>query len=194
MEFSIKLHLQLKYHFKHVSTSFLLSIYILTEIIDLFCVSILSGQKRMAEAKSVPVPDIRCYYEKIKANLYYLTIMERRPRPIRGYDKEHILVSVVQSFKGAALTYQLFCFLVEMNTRSEAKLDWKKDDYSSVLPSFSTEAVSKQRINSLYFLRQLRKTFTVCCQGTLIPLHSAQRCTCSNIFGSWGLHTVPFMH
>lgn len=100
----------------------------------------------------------------------------------------------MQSFKGVALTYQLFCFLVETNTLPKAKLDWKKDDYSSVLPSFSTEAVSKRRINSLYFLRQLRKTFMVCCQGTLIPLHSAQRCTCSNIFGSWGLHTVPFMH
>lgn len=37
----------------------------------------------MAEAKSEPVSDIRCYYKKIETNLYYLTIRERRPRLIR---------------------------------------------------------------------------------------------------------------
>lgn len=37
----------------------------------------------MAEAKSVPISNIRCYYERIKANLYYLNIMEIRPKPIR---------------------------------------------------------------------------------------------------------------
>lgn len=37
----------------------------------------------MAETKSIPISDVRCYYEKLKANLYYLAIMERRFRPIR---------------------------------------------------------------------------------------------------------------